>query len=42
MEDDWAEAKDMKHSLERVNNDALLYRQTSRDAGGKFKIEKRM
>jgi len=36
----WAEAKDMKHSLERVNNDALLYRQTSRDAGGKFKIEK--
>ncbi|HET6932587.1 MAG TPA: hypothetical protein VFI45_19840, partial [Candidatus Acidoferrum sp.] len=36
----WAEAKDMKHSLERVSNDALLYRQTSSEPGGKFKIEK--
>jgi len=36
----WAEAKDLLHSLERVNSDALLYRQTSSDPGGKFKIEK--
>jgi glucoamylase len=36
----WAESKDMRHSLERVNSDALLYRQTSSDPGGKFKIEK--
>jgi glucoamylase len=36
----WAESKDMHHALERVNNDALLYRQTSSDPGGKFKIEK--
>src|SRR5260370_33681055 len=36
----WAESKDMRHSLERVNNDALLYRQSSSDPGGKFKIEK--
>src|SRR6266404_5550501 len=36
----WAESKDLLHSLERVNSDALLYRQTSGDPGGKFKIEK--
>ena len=36
----WAETKDMKHSLERVNNDSLLYRQTSSEPDGKFKIEK--
>src|SRR6266446_1774585 len=36
----WAEAKDLLHSLERVHSDALLYRQTSSDPGGKFKIEK--
>src|SRR5258707_8551828 len=36
----WAESKDLLHSLERMNNDALLYRQTSSDPGGKFKIEK--
>src|SRR6266852_1900576 len=36
----WAESKDLLHSLERVNSDALLYRQTSSEPGGKFKIEK--
>jgi glucoamylase len=36
----WAEWKDLLHSLQRVNGDALLYRQTSSEAGGKFKIEK--
>src|SRR5713101_1539256 len=36
----WAESKDLLHSLQRVNSDALLYRQTSSDPGGKFKIEK--
>jgi len=36
----WAESKDLKHSLERVNNDALLYRQISSDPAGKFKIAK--
>ena len=36
----WAEAKDLKHSLERVNDDALLYRQISSDPAGKFKIAK--
>src|ERR1700756_2377243 len=36
----WAESKDMRHSLERVNSDALLYRQTSSEPSGKFKIEK--
>ncbi len=36
----WAESKDLKHSLERLNNDALLYRQTSSEPSGKFKIQK--
>ena len=36
----WAESKDLKHSLERVNNDSLLYRQISSDPAGKFKITK--
>ena len=36
----WTESKDLLHSLERVSGDALLYRQTSSDPGGKFKIEK--
>jgi glucoamylase len=36
----WVESKDMLHSLERVNEDALLYRQTSSDPSGKFKLTK--
>jgi len=36
----WVESKDMVHSLERVNEDALLYRQTSSNAEGKFKLTK--
>ena len=34
------ESKDMAHALERVRDDALLYRQTSRDPGGKFSLTK--
>jgi len=36
----WVESKDLKHSLERINNESLLYRQTSSDPDGKFKINK--
>ncbi len=36
----WAEKKDLKHSLERLNTDSLLYRQVSSDPAGKFKITK--
>jgi len=36
----WVESADMVHSLDRVNEDALLYRQTSSDPEGKFKIAK--
>jgi len=36
----WVESKDLKHSLERISTEALLYRQTSSDPGGKFKISK--
>jgi glucoamylase len=36
----WVESKDMLHSLERINDDALLYRQNSSDPQGKFKISK--
>jgi glucoamylase len=36
----WVESKDMTHSLERVDADALLYRQTSSDPQGKFKLTK--
>ena len=36
----WVESKDLKHSIERVSNEALLYRQTSSDLAGKFKIAK--
>ena len=36
----WPESRDLLHSLERVSGDALLFRQTSSDPGGKFKIEK--
>jgi len=36
----WVESKDMRHSLERVNDDALLYRQNSSDPEGKFRLTK--
>src|SRR5580700_8986827 len=36
----WLESKDMLHSLERVNDEALLYRQISSDPKGKFKLTK--
>lgn len=36
----WVESKDMVHALERVEADVLLYRQTSRDREGKFKLTK--
>ena len=36
----WVESKDMVHSLARINDSALLYRQTSRDPAGKFQLTK--
>lgn len=36
----WVESKDMVHSLERIETDALLYQQTSSDPQGKFKLTK--
>ena len=36
----WVESQDMTHSIERVEDQALLYRQTSQDRAGKFKITK--
>lgn len=36
----WTESKDLKHTVERVNTDSLLYRQISSDPSGKFKITK--
>jgi len=36
----WVESMDMVHSLERASDDALLYRQTSSDPQGKFKLTK--
>jgi glucoamylase len=36
----WIESRDMTHSLERIEAQALLYRQTSQDREGKFKITK--
>lgn len=36
----WIESKDMAHSIERINENALVYRQTSSDRGGHFKITK--
>lgn len=36
----WVESKDMVHSLERINEEALLYRQSSSDPEGKFKLTK--
>jgi glucoamylase len=36
----WLESRDMQHSLERIDDNALLYRQTSRDPSGRFEISK--
>jgi glucoamylase len=36
----WLESKDMRHSIERVNEEALTYRQTNRDPAGRFEISK--
>jgi glucoamylase len=36
----WIESKDMVHSIERTNENALAYRQTSSDRDGHFKISK--
>lgn len=36
----WIESRDMRHTIERIDDHALLYRQTSRDAGGRFTITK--
>jgi glucoamylase len=36
----WLESKDMRHGIERTDDDALLFRQTSRDPGGAFQIAK--
>ena len=36
----WVESKDMVHTLERISDSALLYRQTSSEPGGKFQITK--
>jgi glucoamylase len=36
----WIESKDMQHSIKRVSDDALIYRQTSRDAARRFMISK--
>lgn len=36
----WVESKDMQHSVEWLDHNALFYRQTSRDLGGQFKITK--
>ncbi len=36
----WIESRDMRHAIEQTDDDALLFRQTSRDAGGHFTITK--
>jgi glucoamylase len=36
----WLESKDMQHAIERTDDNALVYRQISRDSGGRFKISK--
>lgn len=36
----WLESKDMRHSIERPEDDALVFRQTSRDLNGSFEISK--
>ena len=36
----WLESKDMQHTIERTDEDALVFRQTSRDLRGAFQIAK--
>jgi glucoamylase len=36
----WVESSDLRHSIERLSSDALLYKQTSRDANGSFELTK--
>src|SRR6202011_2690450 len=36
----WLESKDMQHTIERVSDDSLVYRQTSRGGAGRFTISK--
>ncbi|MFZ3331239.1 MAG: glucan 1,4-alpha-glucosidase [Candidatus Acidiferrales bacterium] len=36
----WLESKDMQHSIDRTEANALIYRQTSRDAASQFTITK--
>jgi glucoamylase len=36
----WLESKDMQHAIERTDDDALLFRQTSRDPAAAFEIAK--
>lgn len=36
----WVESKDLVHSLDRIDSGALLYRQTSCDPDGRFKLTK--
>jgi glucoamylase len=36
----WIESRDMQHTIARIDDRALLYRQTSRDAAGRFTITK--
>ena len=36
----WLESKDMQHAIERVSDDSLVYRQTSRGGAGRFTISK--
>jgi glucoamylase len=36
----WFESQDMQHSIERISDDALIYRQTSHDDAGRFTISK--
>ena len=36
----WLESNDMEHSIEWIDQNALVFRQTSRDPGGSFRITK--
>jgi glucoamylase len=36
----WLESRDMRHAIERMDDDALIFRQTSRELDGRFQIAK--